>query len=176
MLFTETPLPGVWIIDIEPSRDERGYFARTFCREEFTRRGLNPHIEQCNVSYNTQKGTLRGMHWQQSPHEEAKLVRCIGGAIWDVAVDIRENSNTYRQWFGIELSADNGKALYIPEGFAHGFITLEDHAMVVYQVSAAYYPESAAGLSWDDPAVGIVWPMTPKIINEKDRSWSKYRA
>ncbi|MDR1979357.1 MAG: dTDP-4-dehydrorhamnose 3,5-epimerase family protein, partial [Synergistaceae bacterium] len=132
MIFTETSLPGVWIIDMEPARDERGYFARTFCREEFLRHGLNPHVEQCSVSYNIKRGTLRGLHWQCRPHEEAKVVRCINGSIWDVAVDVREGSDTYLRWFGVELSTRNGKALYIPEGFAHGFITLEDHTTVAY--------------------------------------------
>jgi dTDP-4-dehydrorhamnose 3,5-epimerase len=123
------------------------------------------------VSYNAKRGTLRGLHWQRSPYEEAKLVRCIGGAIWDVVVDIRENSESYRRWFGTELSADNGKALYIPEGFAHGFITLEDETTVMYQISEAYHPDSAAGIRWDDPAIGIEWPMSPTLVSEKDRRW-----
>jgi dTDP-4-dehydrorhamnose 3,5-epimerase len=176
MFFAETALPGVWIIDMESVDDNRGYFARVFCREEFLRHGLNPHIEQCSVSYNAKKGTLRGLHWQRSPYEETKTVRCIGGAIWDVAVDVRENSVTYRRWFGVELSAENGKALYIPGGFAHGFVTLEDDTTVMYQISEAYHPESATGLRWDDPMVGIVWPIAPLCLSDKDRNWERRYA
>jgi dTDP-4-dehydrorhamnose 3,5-epimerase len=176
MVFTETSLPGVWIIDVEPVWDERGYFARMFCREEFLQHGLNPHIEQCSMSYNAKKGTLRGLHWQRAPHEEAKLIRCIKGAVWDVAVDVREESDAYRRWFGTELSAGNGKALYIPEGFAHGFVTLENETTVMYQISAEYHPNSAAGLVWDDPVVGIAWPVKPRIISDKDRNWQRRDA
>jgi dTDP-4-dehydrorhamnose 3,5-epimerase len=176
MIFTETPLQGVRIIEMQPMEDERGYFARTFCCEEFLQHGLNPHVAQCSVSYNARKGTLRGLHWQQSPHEEAKLVHCIAGAIWDVVVDVREGSNTRLQWFGLELSVDDGRALYIPEGCAHGFVTLQDHTTVAYQISEKYYPESAAGLCWDDPALSIKWPIEHLYINDKDRNWKWYHA
>jgi dTDP-4-dehydrorhamnose 3,5-epimerase len=172
MKFVETSLKGAFIIEIEPITDERGFFARTFCREEFERHGLNPCVAQCNVSFNRKKGTLRGMHYQQKPHEEAKLIRCARGRIYDVIVDLRRGSPTLRRWTAAELSADNGKMVYAPEGFAHGFLTLEDDSEVVYQMSEFYHPESARGVRWDDPAIGIAWPgPQEKIITDKDKAY-----
>ena len=168
MIFNETKLKGAYVIDIEPLEDERGFFARSFCRKEFEERGLNPCIVQCNISFNKKKGTVRGMHYQAAPHEEAKLVSCIGGAIYDVIVDLRPDSSTYCQWVAVELSSQNHKMLYIPEGFAHGFQTLEDNTEVFYQMSEFYHPECARGIRWDDPAFGIEWPLMEKIISTRD--------
>ena len=146
MKFIETKLAGAYIIELDLIKDTRGFFARSWCQEEFAKHGLNPNLVQCNISFNHQKGTLRGMHYQIKPHEEAKLVRCTQGKIYDVIIDLRTNSTTYKQWFGVELSAANRKMLYIPEGFAHGFQTLEDHSEVFYQMSNFYHPESARGI------------------------------
>ena len=172
MIFTETKLKGAYIIDIEPIEDKRGFFARSWCRKEFTERGLNPNLVQCNISYNKRKGTLRGMHYQAAPHQEVKVVRCTKGSIYDVIVDLRQDSSTCRQWVGVELSAENRRMLYVPEGFAHGFLTLEDKTEVFYQMSEFYFPECAGGIPWDDPAIGIVWPEKNPIISEKDMAFS----
>jgi len=171
MIFTETKLKGAYIIELEKLEDERGFFARTFCQDEFRKHGLNPCIAQCNISYNKKKGTLRGMHYQAKPYEEVKLVSCIQGAIYDVIIDLRENSATYCQWFAVELSALNSQ-LYVPEGFAHGFQTLEDGTIVFYQMSEFYHPECARGVRWSDPAFGIEWPIEELIISPKDRLYS----
>ncbi len=169
MKFIETPLKDSYIIEIEPIADERGFFARTWCENEFKKRGLNPKIVQCNISFNNKKGTLRGMHYQAKPHEEAKLVRCTRGSIYDVIIDLREDSSSYKQWFGIELNQENNKMLYIPEGFAHGFQTLENNSEVFYQMSNFYYPESSKGVSYKDPCLKISWPLEITLISEKDR-------
>jgi dTDP-4-dehydrorhamnose 3,5-epimerase len=172
MIFKETKLKGAFIIEPERLEDERGFFARSFCQKEFEEHGLNPRIIQCNISYNKKKGTLRGMHYQVAPHEEAKLVSCIKGAICDVIIDLRPDSSTYCQWLAIELSAENHKMLYMPEGYAHGFQTLEDNTEVFYQMSEFYHPECARGLRWDDPAFGIEWPLMNPVISARDFSYS----
>ncbi len=175
MIFSETKLKGVYIIDLEKVEDERGFFARTFCQEEFKAHGLNPRFVQSNVSLNRKKGTLRGMHYQAPPYQEAKLVRCTRGGLYDVAVDLRVDSPTFKQWVGVELTAENHRMLYIPEGCAHGFQTLEDNTEVVYQMSEFYHPESARGVRWDDPALGIQWALTPALISERDRTYASLR-
>jgi dTDP-4-dehydrorhamnose 3,5-epimerase len=173
MIFTESALKGVYLIEPERQEDERGIFARTFCVEEFSVRGLDAAVAQCNVSYNRRRGTLRGLHYQVSPHAEVKLVRCTMGAAFDVVVDIRPGSPTFRQWLGVELSARNRKMLYIPEGLAHGFQTLEDDTELFYQMSKAYVPEAARGIKWDDPAIGIAWPMAPLVVSGRDQNYPK---
>lgn len=167
MKFSPTKLPGVWIVDLEKLEDERGFFARSWCQREFEQRGLNPRLVQCNISFNHKKGTLRGMHYQIAPHGEAKLVRCTSGAIYDVAVDLRPASPTRKQWLAVELTADNGRALYIPEGFAHGFQTVADNTEVLYQMSEFHHPQSARGFRWNDPAIGLVWPEDQRRISNK---------
>lgn len=223
MLFTETKLQGAYLIDLQKNEDDRGFFARSYCFREFEQHGLNPRVVQCNISYNAKKGTLRGMHYQVPPYEEAKLVRCTMGVIYDVIVDLRPNSTTFCQWFGVvlsspssllaahcspltvhssqltadrllssahssQLTADNlavtayssqltvdcYRMLYIPEGFAHGFITLEDDTEVFYQMSEFYAPDSGRGFRWNDPAFGIEWPMEPAVISEKDQSYPDF--
>mgnify|MGYP000452538110 CR=1 FL=1 len=171
MIFTETKLSGAFVLELEQRSDERGFFARTFCQNEFRARGMNPAIAQCNVSYNAKKGTLRGMHFQVAPKKEAKLVRVTRGAILDVIVDLRPDSKTFRQWTSIELSADNRKALYIPNDFAHGFQTLGDDTEVLYQMSEFFAPDCARGLRWNDPVLGIVWPEGTRIIFAKDEEY-----
>ncbi len=170
MIFKETKLKGAYLIEIEPIEDKRGFFARSFCEEEFRKHGLDFRIVQCNVSFNKKKGTLRGMHYQAALHEEAKLVRCTKGALYDVIIDLRHGSPTFKQWFGVELTAENRKALYIPAGFAHGFQTLEDATEVFYQMSEFYHPESARGVRYDDPAFEIEWPVPEMTVSEKDRA------
>jgi dTDP-4-dehydrorhamnose 3,5-epimerase len=167
--FAETPLAGAFVVEIEPLKDERGLFARSFCRKEFEAHGLDPAVAQCNVSHNVRRGTLRGLHYQAPPHEEAKLVRCTRGAIWDVIVDLREASKTRLQWFAAELSADNHRALYVPRGFAHGFQTLADDSEVFYQMSEFYRPDGARGIRWNDPSIGIRWPLAEPILSARDR-------
>lgn len=171
MNFIPTPLSGAYLIELVQIEDERGFFARAFCREEFIARGLSPEIQQCNVSWNRHKGTLRGLHFQAKPHEEAKLVRCTRGAIWDVIVDLREGSSTKFAAFGVRLDILNRRALYVPEGFAHGFQTLEDDSEVLYHMSVAYKPNSACGVRWDDPKFGIVWPLSDPILSDRDRAY-----
>lgn len=168
MIFKETKLKGAYIIELEPMEDERGFFARSFCRKEFEKYGLNPNIVQCNISYNKKKGTFRGMHYQVKPHEEAKIVSCVRGSIYDVIIDLRPDSPTRCHWFAVELSTENFKMLYIPEAFAHGFQTLEDNTVVFYQMSEFYHPECAMGVRWDDPAFNIEWPDDARIITVKD--------
>ena len=170
MIFTETRLKGAYLIELERLEDERGFFARTFCQNQFWAYGLNPKVVQCNVSYNKLKGTLRGMHYQVEPKAEAKLVRCTRGSVHDVIIDVRPESTTCYQWVSVKLSADNHRMLYIPEGFAHGFQTLEDDTEIFYQMSELYSPEHAHGLRWDDPVFGIDWPLENKIISDKDKS------
>ena len=168
MIFKETRLKGTYVIEIEPIEDGRGFFARTWCKEEFEQRDLNSNLVQCNISFNEKRGTLRGMHYQTAPYEETKLVKCTRGSIYDVIIDLRPNSETYKQWISIKLTAENRKMFYIPEGFAHGFQTLEDNTEVFYQMSEFYHYECAKGVRWDDEGVGIEWPIKYKIISEKD--------
>ena len=171
MKFIETRLKGAFIIEPERLEDERGFFARTFCQKEFEAHGLNSKIVQCNISYNKRKGTLRGMHYQAAPMAEAKLVSCTRGAIYDVIIDLRPKSPTYCQWIADELNTENRKMIYILEGFAHGFQTLEDDTEVFYHMSEFYSPEHARGVRWDDPVFGIEWPLNTKIISEKDKNY-----
>jgi dTDP-4-dehydrorhamnose 3,5-epimerase len=171
VIFEEIKLKGAYIIEPARLEDERGFFARTFCQKEFEAHNLNPKMVQCSISYNRRKGTFRGMHYQVVPMAEAKLVRCTGGAIYDVIVDLRPGSLTYCQWEAVELNAENRKMIYIPEGFAHGFQTLEDDTEVFYQMSEFYAPEYACGVRWDDPAFGIVFPLKNMIVSEKDKNY-----
>ena len=169
MKFQETAIPGVMTIELEPRGDERGFFARTFCERAFAEAGLQTRMVNTNMSYSRDKHTLRGMHWQQAPSAEVKVVRCTRGRIFDVAVDIRPASATFLKWVGSELSGENRRMLYVPEGFAHGFMTLEDHTEVSYQVSSFYDGERERGIRWDDSAVGIRWPEAPAVLSEKDQ-------
>lgn len=172
MRFVKIPLEGAFIVEMESIEDERGFFARSFCVDEFKQHGLDYNIAQCNVSFNRKAGTLRGMHFQVEPHEEAKLVRCTMGSIFDVIVDLREHSPSRYQWFGKELTSENRLGLFVPAGFAHGFQTLSDNSEVIYQMSDSYHPASARGLRWDDPKLGIRWPLADPIISEKDRGFA----
>ena len=176
MLFTETLLKGAYIIDIERQMDDRGFFGRSWCRQEFEDHGLNSNLVQCNISFNKIRGTLRGMHYQIKPHEEAKLVRCTMGILYDVIIDLRPSSNTFKHWLAVELNATNRRALYIPEGFAHGFQTLTDETEIFYQMSEFYHPESARGLRWDDTSFGIKWPIDALIISERDKSYPDWSS
>jgi dTDP-4-dehydrorhamnose 3,5-epimerase len=171
MIFTSTRLAGAYIIELERHEDERGFFARAWCRDEFAEHALEPALAQCSISRNALAGTVRGMHFQSAPHEEAKLVRCTAGAIFDVVVDLRLESETYAEWVGVELDAERGTALYVPKGFAHGFQTLVDDSDVFYLISEPYAPAAAAGVRWDDPAFGIEWPRPVRVISDRDRSW-----
>jgi dTDP-4-dehydrorhamnose 3,5-epimerase len=202
MIFTETELKGAYIIELEKLVDERGFFARSWCQREFESHGLNPRLVQCNISFNLKKGTLRGMHYQAAPYEEAKLVRCVRGSIYDVIIDIRPDSATYCHWIGVELAAPYSQPpaqrsqltahgsppaahclqltaysymmLYIPEGFAHGFLTLEDNTEVFYQMSEFFDPDHARGFRWNDPAFGIDWPSDVQVISDRDRSYPDF--
>jgi dTDP-4-dehydrorhamnose 3,5-epimerase len=171
MIFTESPLSGAYVVELERLVDERGFFARSYCADEFAARGLGPELRQCSVSYNARKGTLRGMHYQGAPHEEHKLVRCTAGAIFDVIVDIRASSPTYRRWFAAELSSANRTALFIPSGFAHGFMSLSDDAEVYYMISVPHAPQSSRGYRWNDPAFAIQWPMAPAVLSARDADY-----
>jgi dTDP-4-dehydrorhamnose 3,5-epimerase len=171
MIFTESPLSGAYLVELERLGDERGFFARSYCADEFSARGLGPELRQCSVSYNARKATLRGMHYQGAPHEEHKLVRCTAGAIFDVIVDIRASSPTYRQWFGAELSSADRRSMFIPPGFAHGFMTLTDDAEVYYMISVAHAPQSGRGFRWNDPAFAIEWPLQPAVISARDAAY-----
>lgn len=175
MIFKETKLKGAYVIEINPLEDERGFFARSFCAKEFKEHGLNQNIAQCNISYNGKKGTLRGMHYQAAPHEEAKLVRCTMGAIYDVIIDLRPDSATFKKWIGVELTKENRRMLYVPEGFAHGFQTLEDHTEVLYQMSEFHHPEWARGVRWNDPTFGIFWPVNVEIISIGDQQYLDFK-
>jgi len=175
MIFKETKLKGAYVIEINPLEDERGFFARSFCAKEFKEHGLNQNIAQCNISYNGKKGTLRGMHYQAAPHEEAKLVRCTMGAIYDVIIDLRPDSSTFKKWIGVELTKENRRMLYVPEGFAHGFQTLEDHTEVLYQMSEFHHPEWARGVRWNDPTFGIFWPVNVEIISIGDQQYPDFK-
>jgi dTDP-4-dehydrorhamnose 3,5-epimerase len=175
--FIETPLAGAWVIELDKLSDERGWFARSFDADEFKARGMNPAVVQCNISANNVAGTLRGLHYQAEPHGESKLVRCVRGAIFDVAVDLRADQPSYCAWHGVELSAENGLAYYIPAGLAHGFQTLSEDCEVHYLMGNRYVPEAARGVRWDDPAFGIEWPDSPpagRVISERDASYADF--
>lgn len=174
MIFRETGLGGAFIVELEKVEDERGHFARAWCVKEFEAHGISPRLVQCNISFNKKKGTLRGMHYQAPPHEEAKLVRCTRGALYDAIIDLRPCSPTFGEWTAVELSEGNGRMLYVPEGFAHGFQTLEDNTEVFYQMSEFYHPESARGVRWNDPAFGIEWPEDERTISERDAGYPDF--
>jgi dTDP-4-dehydrorhamnose 3,5-epimerase len=174
MIFRETPVEGAWIVEPERFEDERGFFARTWDVDELAARGLDAALVQCSISFNRLRGTLRGMHYQAAPHEETKLVRCTAGAIFDVAVDLRPDSPTFCAWAGVELSAANRLALYVPRGCAHGFLTLTDDVEIAYQISERYAPDAARGVRFDDPAFGIAWPAEVTVVNERDRTYPDF--
>ena len=174
MIFQETEIPGVITVELERFSDERGFFARSYCADEFAEHGLNAGFVQANISFNRQRGTLRGLHYQAEPTPEPKLVRCTRGAVFDVAVDLRRKSRSYCRWVGIELNQENRRALYVPPGCAHGFITLENDAEVTYLMGAPYVPELARGVRWDDPAFAIRWPAHPTVISDRDASYRDF--
>jgi dTDP-4-dehydrorhamnose 3,5-epimerase len=174
MTFHKTKIPGVFEIHLEPKPDERGFFARTWCAKEFEVHGLNPGLAQCSVSFNHRKGTLRGIHYQAAPFVEAKLVRCTRGAIYDVAVDLRPRSPTFKEWVAVILSAQNRHMLYVPEGCAHGFLTLEPETEVFYQMSEIYNVDATRGVRWDDPAFQIAWPAEVEVISQRDRTYPSF--
>ena len=177
MHFVETSLAGAFVIELERLEDDRGFFARTWCRREFEEQGLSTEIAQCNLSFNRRAGTLRGLHYQVAPNEEAKTIRCTRGAVYDVIVDLRPESPTFKQWNAVKLSAGNRSAIYVPEGFAHGFQTLVDETEMLYQVSEFHTPEAERGLRWDDPTFGIVWPETAeRILSDRDRAWLDFEG
>ncbi len=176
MIFNKTKLDGAYVIEPERLEDHRGFFARVWCENEFSKHGLNSALLQCNIAFNYKKDILRGMHYQVAPYQEVKLVRCTQGSIFDVIVDLRPDSSSYKDWVGVELNAENRHMLYVPEGFAHGYLTLQDNSEVFYQVSQAYTPEAERGLRWDDPAFNIAWPYTDDLtISGKDKAWSYYK-
>jgi dTDP-4-dehydrorhamnose 3,5-epimerase len=170
MRFRETSLAGAYVVELEQRGDARGFFARLFCADEMAAQGLEPRVAQINNSVSAEAGTLRGLHYQVAPAAETKLVRCVHGALWDVAIDLRSDSESFGRWFGVELSAENRVMMYVPRGFAHGFVTLEPDTEVLYVVSYPYSPEHERGVRWDDPAFGIEWPVAPAVISDKDRS------
>ena len=174
MRFSETPLAGAYVIEPERLVDDRGFFARSWCRREFDALGLDGGLVQANLGFNHKRGTLRGMHYQVAPHQEAKLVGCTRGAIWDVIVDLRADSPTHCKWIGVELTQDNHKMLYVPAGCAHGYQTLADDSELTYQTTAFYAPDAARGVRFDDPAFAIAWPLEVRMISERDRSWPDY--
>lgn len=174
MIFTETKILGVFVIELERRADDRGFFARQWCAGEFVRAGLDPRVTQINTARSTAKGTLRGMHYQKAPDGEVKLVRCTRGAVFDVAVDLRADSPTFRQWIGVELDEESGRMLYIPEGCGHGYLTLAPNTDLVYQASVPYAPKSATGVRHDDPAFGITWPGTINVISQQDQNWPAF--
>ncbi len=174
MRFRETKIQGAFVIDIEEKRDERGFFARSWCQKEFEARGLNSRIVQCNIGFSSKRGTVRGIHFQQAPHADAKVVRCSRGAIYDVIVDVRPKSETYGEWSAVELTADNHTMIYIPEGVGHGYQTLCDDTEILYQTSEFYYLEVAAGIRYDDQAFNVNWPLDVSVISEADRTWPDF--
>jgi dTDP-4-dehydrorhamnose 3,5-epimerase len=176
MIFLETKLPGVYEIQVERKADERGFFARTWCQEEFASHGLNPGLVQCSVSFNARKGTLRGMHYQAAPFPETKVVRCTQGSLFDVVVDLRPQSPTFRQWVGVTLTPAKRNMMYVPENCAHGFITLEDETEIFYQISEFFKPELSRGVRWNDPAFKIDWPEPVTMIAERDRTYPAFKA
>jgi dTDP-4-dehydrorhamnose 3,5-epimerase len=172
--FVRTTLPGAFRVEMDRLEDDRGFFARSWCAREAEEQALNPRVAQCNVSFNRRRGTLRGMHFQAAPHEEAKLVRCTRGALFDVIVDLRSNSPTFRKWEAFELTEGNGLAIYVPEGFAHGFQTLVDDTEVLYQMSEFYVGASARGVRWNDPTFGILWPLSDPILSARDATFADF--
>lgn len=170
MKFIPIPLKGAYIIELEKKGDERGFFGRTYCEKEFQQAGLDNHFVQINNSLSSQKGTLRGMHYQMHPHSETKIVRCIKGALYDVVLDLNTNSPTFGQSYGVELSDDNRKMMYVPKGFAHGFLTIQDETEAFYLVSEFYAPQSERGIRWNDPKFGIKWPFDPVVVSDKDKN------
>ncbi|MFZ0614219.1 MAG: dTDP-4-dehydrorhamnose 3,5-epimerase [Desulfobacterales bacterium] len=175
MIFTPTGLDGAFVVEIEPRGDDRGFFARAYCRREFEKNGLQVDFVQANTAFSKEKGTLRGMHFQRSPHAEAKFLRCVRGAVFDVMIDLRPDSPTRKKWFGVDLTAENRKMVYAPAGFAHGYLTTAADTEVFYLVSAFYAPEAEGGVRWDDPAFDIEWPLTADLhISEKDRHWPRF--
>ena len=174
VIFKETKLKGVFVIELERIEDDRGFFARTFCRKEFEAHGLDSNLAQCSVSFNKKKGTLRGMHYQAAPHQEAKLIRCTMGTIYDVILDLRLGSPTFKQWEAVELSSRNSRMIFVPEGCAHGFQALEDDCTVFYQLSEFYHPESGRGVRWDDPAFGLKWPVSVTAVSERDAAFALF--
>jgi len=180
MIFKEIALKGAFIVEPDLIEDERGFFARTWCQHEFDQHGLNSNFVQCNISFNKHKGTLRGMHFQRAPYAEAKLVRCTTGSVYDVIIDLRPESNTFKHWYGLELTVSNRLALYVPEGFAHGFLTLADHSEVLYQMSEFYQPNYASGVRWNDPSINIIWPaisLTANIIiSSRDAQYEDFKS
>jgi len=174
MIFTETKLKGAFMVELEKFEDVRGFFALSWSAREFDRRGLEAELAECNVSSNKKKHTLRGMHYQEEPHAQSKLVRCTMGSIYDVVIDLRASSPTYKQWVAVELSAANHLMLYVPRGFAHGFQTLEDNSEVFYQMSSPYVPESGRGVRWNDPAFGIEWPAGDRVIVQRDNEFPDF--
>lgn len=174
MKFIETTLQGAFLLELEKFEDERGYFARSWSDTEFLDRGLDARIAQCSVSFNRKKGTVRGMHFQIAPHAESKLVRCTRGGLFDVMIDLRQDSPTFKQWIGAELTPDNGMMMYLPKGFAHGFQTLADNTEIFYQISAPYVPEAARGVRWDDPTFDIEWPLPVSVINSRDGCYADF--
>ena len=176
MIFTETELKGAFVIELEKFGDERGFFALSWSQDEFAKRGLESSMAECNVSFNRERGTLRGMHYQEDPYGQAKVVRCTMGAIYDVIIDLRSESLTFKKWFGVELTAENRLNLYVPKGFAHGFQTLEDNSEISYQMSSPYVPDSGRGVRWNDPAFGIEWPEKVRIMNPRDKDYRDFKA
>ena len=176
MKFLATGIAGAHLIELEPHVDERGYLARVWSHEEFRSRGLNTDLSECSLSFNRLRGTLRGMHYQVAPHEEAKLVMCVRGLVYDVIVDLRKDSDTHLEWFATELSLENGRLLYVPEGVAQGFLTLEDDSYIHYQTAGSYAPEAARVARWNDPLLCIEWPQAPAVISERDRGFEDYRS
>lgn len=174
MIFTELKVKDAYLVEVERLKDERGFFARTWCPQEFLEHGLDPNLAQCSISLNHKRGTLRGMHLQLPPHAETKLVRCTQGALYDVVIDLRGNSPSYMVWDAVELTADNRKALYVPKGCAHGFLTLEDNTEVLYQISEFHAPGYARGVRWNDPQFSVRWPAEVVIIAQKDQSYEDY--
>jgi len=175
MTFEPTKLHGVFEVKVQPLADQRGFFARTWCRTEFEKNGLNPDLVQCSVSFNTRKGTLRGMHYQAAPHAEAKLIRCTSGAVYDVVIDLRPHSSTYTEWTAVLLKSDDRNMVYVPEGCAHGFLTLADNTEVFYQMSAFHAPEAARGVRWNDPIFQIIWPSPVESISDRDQNYPDFR-
>ena len=172
--FVETPISGVWVIHSEKAMDERGYFRRLYCQKRFAEKKINFTPQQDSISHNAVAGTLRGMHFQHQPSEEQKFISCLRGKVYDVVVDLRKDSSTYKKWFCAELSPENGLGLFVPRGLAHGFITLEDNTDVLYQIEGLYNPAAASGIRWDDPAFGINWPRKPAVLSDRDKKWPDY--
>lgn len=174
MIFEETPLAGAYTIDLDPAQDERGFFARAWAHDAFVERGLNPEIAQINMSKTLKAGTFRGFHWQDPPFGETKTIRCVAGSVFNCIVDMRPDSATYTQWFGVELSAQNGRALYLPEQFANGFLITSDNTVLLYHVSRPYEPGNERGMRWDDPLISVDWPHPVRHVSEKDQTWPDF--